>query len=216
MPRTTSIVDRAKQTKATAATKRARLQEAGLGGRRTGKVSARTRVAQARRDRKSGPDRGTSAAAISAPESPADRKRTSARSTKKGTAPSKRRKGRATPMIEVRTTSSVPGSARLDAQVEKVVNAGLSRFSPRLTRIDVYLTDDNAAKRGADDKRCRLEARPTSHRAVSVSATSDTVERALASAVGKMQRKLSSLVAKQARGVTKRPRPPWRRGAGRA
>ena len=120
--------------------------------------------------------------------------------TRKAASPAKRRKRRATPMIEVRASSSVKGSAALDAHVEQVVAAGLSRFSAQLTRIDVYLRDDNAAKKGPDDKRCRIEARPASQRALSVSATSSTIERALLSAVGKMKRKLSSRLVRRARG----------------
>lgn len=44
-------------------------------------------------------------------------------------------------------------------RVHEGVTHALERFAERLTRVDVFLKDENANK-GGNDKRCILEARP--------------------------------------------------------
>ena len=191
MPRTTSRVNKSVQIKATAAAKRARVEEGGLRGPRLGKISARTRSAQARRDAKADAvitpaetAKGRSAAAAGPTAS-------SKVAAKKPTADAKARKRRTSPLIEVRTASSVDGSAGLDAFAEEIVTGALSRFMPRVTRIDVHLSDANADKKGDNDKRCQIEVRPASQQPVSATATAGTIEKALTSAVSKMKRLLA-------------------------
>src|SRR5688572_2607114 len=101
MPRTTSRVNENVQIRATAAAKQARVEEAGLGGPRVGRVSARTRNAQARRD--------AMADAVITPAETAKRKSaagpgaSSNVAAKKPTADAKARQRRTSPLIEVRT-----------------------------------------------------------------------------------------------------------------
>jgi hypothetical protein len=196
MPRTTPSVTRSSQVKATAAAKRARIEEAGMGGRRTGEESARTNAGQARRDarRAKSAARVISSKARSA-SAPALRKSPAA----KRAPASKARMTRTTPFIKIRASSSVEGSAKLDAYVKSVVARGLARFARRLTRIAVYLSDENAEKEGSNDKRCQIEARAASQKPVSVTATSAKVEKALTIAVGKMKRLLATRFDKQSR-----------------
>jgi hypothetical protein len=228
MARTSSRVNKGAQVKATAAAKRARVEEAGLRGPRLGSISAATRRAQARRDasddvapaRAAGTARGKSAAAAAAAAA------ATATATATGTtasskvaskkpggadaadaadaagaagADSKTRKHRGSPVIEVRTANAVKGSAGLDAFAEKVVTGGLSRFMPRVTRIDVHLSDANAEKQGDDDKRCQIEVRPASQQPVSATATAATIEKALTSAVAKMKRLLAKRLDRRVR-----------------
>ena len=189
MPRTTSRVNKSAQIKATAAAKRARLEEGGLRGPRLGKISAAKRRAQARRDAKgdaaASPARTTQATSTA----PSGSSKVAA---KKPAADAKARKGRTSPVIEVRTANAVKGSAGLDAFAEEIVTGGLSRFMPRVTRIDVHLSDANADKKGDGDKRCQIEVRPASRQPVSATATAGTIEKALTTAVGKMKRLLAT------------------------
>jgi hypothetical protein len=200
MPRTIARVNQSGQLKAKTAAKSARHEEAGLGGPRTGKASATTRAAQARRDarRAAGSAAAAEYSAKTGPEPMTKRSRPEPPTraveakTRPSPAHSKLRKKRETPMIEVRTSSSVPGSATLDAHVEKVVGAAIERFAGVLTRVDVYLSDENAAKGGSNDKRCLIEARPASRKPVSTTATAGTVQRALTDAAAKMKRLLAT------------------------
>lgn len=209
MPRTTPSVNRSRQTTATAAAKLARVEEAGLGGRRIGKASATTRAAQAQRDTRQArtTEQKRTAAKVKSPKhvpgaslatlkkAPVAKKTTAA--AQRATA--KARVSRSTPLVEVRTSSSVAGSAKLDAYAESVVTEGLSRFAARLTRIDVYLDDENAEKKGQNDKSCQIEARPASAAPVSATAAASTLEKALSLALGKMKRLLSTHFDKRSR-----------------
>ncbi len=187
MPRTTTTVNKSKQIKATASLKRARVEEAGLGGRRAGKALATTSVAQAQRDARN----AKPIAAAKPKPTPAN--------AKPASAPKKKNAARSALLIEVRTSHTVPGSASLDAHVESVISGTLSRFFERLTRIDVYLNDENGAKSGGSDKHCQIEARPAASKPVSASANAATIEKALTTAAGKMKRLLTTKFEKRSR-----------------
>ena len=60
----------------------------------------------------------------------------------------------------------------------------------QVTRIEVFLSDENASKPG--DKRCRMEARPAGLPPVTVTATADKVADAFISAAEKLQRALEA------------------------
>lgn len=92
--------------------------------------------------------------------------------------------------IEVNTDHNVDGSEELTSRVVADVTATLSRFSDRLTRVEVHLSDENADKGGVADKRCVIEARPVGLQSVAVTDNADTVEDACRGAL----RKLTSLL----------------------
>ncbi len=92
--------------------------------------------------------------------------------------------------VEVSTDNNVDGSEELTGQVVSDVTATLSRFSERLTRVEVHLGDENADKGGAADKRCMIEARPAGQQPVAVTNHGATVEEACSGAL----RKLTSLL----------------------
>ena len=189
MPPTTSRVNKSGQVKATAAAKRARVEEGGLRGPRLGRISARTRKAQARRDAEA--DAVTAPAATARGKSAVGPRASSKVAANKPIADAKTRKRRTSPLIEVRTASSVDGSAGLDAFAEEIVTGALSRFMPRITRIDVQLSDANADRKGGNDKRCQIEVRPASRQPLSATATAGTIEKALTAAASKMKRVLA-------------------------
>jgi len=58
---------------------------------------------------------------------------------------------------------SCSGIERSDALVDHVhaqLERAAGRHFDRITRFEVHLADTNAQKKGAGDKRCRVEARP--------------------------------------------------------
>ena len=99
--------------------------------------------------------------------------------------------------IQVNTDDNIEGLDALTAQVEVEVRDGLSRFANQISRVELHLSDENAAKGGSDDKRCLLEVRPTGQQPVAVTHQSGTVQEATAGAVQKMQRKLQSTFGRQ-------------------
>lgn len=99
--------------------------------------------------------------------------------------------------IQVNTSNSVDGSAKLNDVVQDAVRSSIGRFARRLTRVEVHIADENAGKKGPNDKRCVIEVRPASQQPMSTSADGDTVMKAVTSAASKMKRKLSTWLDKQ-------------------
>jgi len=80
--------------------------------------------------------------------------------------------------IRISTDHSVARDEAMVAEVTRVVTHALQRLSDRITRVEVHLDDENGPKKGANDKRCRLEARLSGHQPVVVTHHADTMEQA--------------------------------------
>lgn len=61
--------------------------------------------------------------------------------------------------ILVNTDRNIEGSAGPESYFESSLSVRLQRYTTTLIRIVVHLTDTNAGKTAANDKRCLLEAR---------------------------------------------------------
>ena len=61
--------------------------------------------------------------------------------------------------IQLNTDNHIDGTDALESRVTAMLEQSLGRFSSRISRIEVFLSDSNSTKGGADDKRCALEAR---------------------------------------------------------
>lgn len=89
-------------------------------------------------------------------------------------------------LLQINTDNRVDGNESVIADLEDQVRARLSRYENRLTRVEIHVSDVNADKSGADDKRCMLEARPNGLAPVSVTSEAATVEQAVTGAAGKL------------------------------
>jgi ribosome-associated translation inhibitor RaiA len=96
--------------------------------------------------------------------------------------------------IMTNTGRSVTGSVALSAQVEASVENMLGRFSQQITRVEVHLSDENAQRGGADDKRCMMEARPEGRQPTSVTHRAATLQQAIDGAAGKLARAVDSTI----------------------
>ena len=92
--------------------------------------------------------------------------------------------------IEVSTDHNVEGTDDLIRRLKAEVHDGLSRFSDRLTRVEVHLGDENAGKSGAADKRCTLEARPAGQPPIAVTNHAATLDEACSGALHKLENRL--------------------------
>lgn len=88
--------------------------------------------------------------------------------------------------FQFNSDSSVMGTENVAERIEEQLRTKLSRFEDRLTRLEVHVSDENAAKGGADDKRCTLEARPRGGAPVTVTAHAGDVDAAARQAGSKM------------------------------
>lgn len=99
--------------------------------------------------------------------------------------------------IQVNTDSHIVGSAALTTEVETKVQAALGRFSDRITRIEVHLSDVNSVKTGPDEKRCLIEARVAGMQPTSVSHQAATLSHAIDGARDKMLAALDTVFGKR-------------------
>lgn len=98
--------------------------------------------------------------------------------------------------IQVNTDANVAGHARLVAHVSTTIEHALARFKDQVTRVEVHLSDENAAKTGPQDQRCLLEARLEGRPPLAVTDHGATQEQALIGATQKLQRLLDSTLGR--------------------
>jgi len=99
--------------------------------------------------------------------------------------------------IQLNTDSHIVGSEALTAEVEKKLTSALNRFSERITRIEVHLSDLNSAKTGVNDKRCVIEARVVGLNPISVSHQAPTLALAVDGGREKMANALDAAFGKR-------------------
>jgi ribosome-associated translation inhibitor RaiA len=101
--------------------------------------------------------------------------------------------------IQVNSDNTVAVDANVKRHVKDEVHRILVNFTDRLTRVEVHLSDVNSLRSGPSDKRCLVEARPAGDTPRSASATADTLPAAIALALRKMRRSLTSFFGKKGR-----------------
>lgn len=89
--------------------------------------------------------------------------------------------------IQLNTDNHISGDQQMAERVQSIVDGSLDRFSDRLTRVEVHLSDHNSGKSGARDKRCLMEARPEGMDPVAVTAESDQMGKAVREAADKLR-----------------------------
>jgi ribosome-associated translation inhibitor RaiA len=88
--------------------------------------------------------------------------------------------------IQINTDRNIKGYESLASAVHTTVENALRRFSAHITRVEVHVGDENAAKHGRDDKRCMMEARLEGHQPVAVTHHAATVAQAIDGAASRM------------------------------
>ncbi len=99
--------------------------------------------------------------------------------------------------VQLNTDNHVNGTEGLESRVNAMLEQHLGRFFPRLSRIEVFLSDSNADKGGADDKRCALEARMENDDPLGVSHDDQNMEKAIRGACDKLKGLLETRLQKQ-------------------
>lgn len=98
--------------------------------------------------------------------------------------------------VQVNTDNHTEGSQELTQYVESSLTEKFKRFRSAITRIEVHLSDENAAKDGTEDKRCLIEVRLSNRPPMAVSHLAESIHQAIDGASDKMERSLNSLVGK--------------------
>jgi ribosome-associated translation inhibitor RaiA len=86
--------------------------------------------------------------------------------------------------IQVNTDNATEGREKLIEGVSSVVRERLERYSDRITRVEIHLSDVNG-DRGGEDKHCVIEMRPSGMEPVSATAQAASIHQAVTSATDK-------------------------------
>jgi ribosome-associated translation inhibitor RaiA len=97
--------------------------------------------------------------------------------------------------IQINTDRNIEGDAALVQQVKTSIRNSLDRFSERVSRIEVHLSDQNSDKKFGD-KRCLMEARLEGLQPISVSNSAADLEQAVDGAMQKLTRSLDSTLGR--------------------
>ncbi len=100
--------------------------------------------------------------------------------------------------VQINTDNQILSDAEANERLEQRVRDKLGRFEQRLTHVELHISDVNAHKGGANDKRVSLEARPNGHPPVAVTADAARIDDAVTGAANKAARALDSLFGKLA------------------
>lgn len=100
-------------------------------------------------------------------------------------------------LVQIRTDNHIDGSSRLQEWVRAEVEGSLQRFSPQLTRSEVYLSDLNSHKTAEGDKQCTLEVRVAGFDPLAVTKVANSLEAALDAALDAIVLTLDSRLEKQ-------------------
>ena len=92
--------------------------------------------------------------------------------------------------ILVEAEDPIHGSQDLMTRIEGVVEGALERFSERVMRVEVHLSDLNSHKPGGLDMRCRMEAWAGGLSPIGVSHEGMTLTEAIHAAASKLERAL--------------------------
>lgn len=90
--------------------------------------------------------------------------------------------------IQINTDKNITRTDELTDHIESTIEDALDRFTDRITRVEVRLTDQNSSKKdGDDDMRCVMEARLSGLQPIVVSHQTATIELAVDGAAEKLE-----------------------------
>jgi ribosome-associated translation inhibitor RaiA len=98
--------------------------------------------------------------------------------------------------IQTNTDHNIEGREALATHVSGVVEHALSHLSNHITRVEVHLSDENAAKGGQDDKRCVMEARLEGHQPIAVTHHAASLHQSIDGAAHKLTRLIDSTLGR--------------------
>ena len=98
--------------------------------------------------------------------------------------------------IQVNHDDHVPGREDMEREIAQMLEAELDRYADQITRVEVHLSDSNAAKLGDDDKRCLMEVRAAGQGQLTASHQAGDMRAAIDGCIDKLLRVLDSSLGK--------------------
>lgn len=111
--------------------------------------------------------------------------------------------------VQIHTGHNIEGHEALATQVSGVVEEGLSRFSDRITSVNVHLSNQNSEQEdGNDSMRCVIEAHLEGLQPIAVTDQSATLGEAVDGATDKLTHLIESKLGRQSHQASHRTDPP--------
>jgi hypothetical protein len=88
--------------------------------------------------------------------------------------------------IQINADHHIEGSEARDQWARSVVESSLTHLAHHVTRVEVHLSDENAGKGGAPDKRCLMEARLIGRAPIAVTNHAESLDAAVNGAAQKL------------------------------
>lgn len=85
------------------------------------------------------------------------------------------------------TDKNINGSEEFNAPFIIQITEELKRFSDNITKVIAYVSDENAAKIGLNDKKCVLEARLEGKQPIAVTHHANSIREAVTGAIEKLK-----------------------------
>jgi ribosome-associated translation inhibitor RaiA len=98
--------------------------------------------------------------------------------------------------IQINTDHNIEGSEARDQWASGVVASALGHHADQVTRVEVHLSDENAGKSGAEDKRCLMEARLVGRPPIAVTNHADSLDAAVNGAAHKLVRAIEHSIGR--------------------
>lgn len=114
--------------------------------------------------------------------------------------------------VQIRSGHNIEGHEVLATQVRGVVEESLSRFSDRITSVDIHLSDVNSNKKGGNnDMRCMIEAHLEGLQPLAVTDQAATLDQAVDGATEKLIHLLEHTLGRLEHEAIHRTDPPLSR-----
>ena len=111
--------------------------------------------------------------------------------------------------IQINTDHNIEGNEALAAYIRGETEQTLRRFDDHITRVELYLSDENSDKKGGkDDLKCVIEARLEGRQPLAVTCQATTLEQAVNGAADKMSRLIGSTIGRSGNHRGHRADPP--------
>lgn len=99
-------------------------------------------------------------------------------------------------IVQINTDKNITGREGFINYFKEQIDSELHRFSEHITRVEVYLTDENGPKGGVNNIKCVLEARLEGRPPVAVNGHADTSEKAIWDTLEKLKASLDTIMGK--------------------
>ena len=90
--------------------------------------------------------------------------------------------------IQINTDRNITGHETFTSSISKRMEVALHRFSDRISRLELHLSDENGHRNGQNDKQCMMEARIEGRHPIAVTHLAETLDQAIYGAADKMVR----------------------------